>query len=340
MKWDSIGMIVMQSIPNNGLKSGTSPSVGHLCRSFCTIMKVGVHVRSDPRALRIRRVALRKCSNLLARVAPPPYPFCSAHCELQQQVGNVIFLLSLFLPPSLPFLFLSLPPSFLCSLSHLALSLFISLSFSLSLSVCCFRSPSRMGRGDGPGWQEPWKIWQEPLFPSRSVSPPSLCVIIDLQKGHIQDEKQVSQEKCESLYAFSWYQHQLCPPSPPLPYCPSPSLLTLHFCILSFFIVSFALLSLPLPLSVFLPPSLCLPLAPPSPLFLSGLCLLFDLPECVFASVCWSIKRERERMREGEGLSECVLTHAFVRACLRACLLRFLLADRGRGRDRPTEGGR
>lgn len=25
---------------------------------------------------------------------------------------------------------------------------------------------------------------------------------------------------------------------------------------------------------------------PPPPLFLSALCLLFDLPECVFASVC------------------------------------------------------
>lgn len=93
---------------------------------------------------------------------------------------------------------------------------------------------SRMGYGSGPDWQELWKIWQVPLFPSHFVSPLTLCYY-RLERGHIQDEKQVSQEKCESLYAFSWYQHQL----PLSPSCPSPSLLTLHFCILSFFIVSF-----------------------------------------------------------------------------------------------------
>lgn len=53
------------------------------------------------------------------------------------------------------------------------------------------------------------------LFPPLTFSLLSLCVVINW-RGHIQDEKQVSQEKCESLYAFSWYQHQL-PLSPLLP---------------------------------------------------------------------------------------------------------------------------
>lgn len=142
----------------------------------------------------------------------------------------------------------------------------------LFLLLCCPTSVSHsvclpwMGDGSNPDWQELWKIWQAPLSPTYFLSPLTLCCY-RLERGHILDEKQVSQEKCESLYAFSWYQHQL--PLSPLMSPRSFSLLTFHFCILSLSPLSLRLsgaaLSLP---------------------FLS-LCSLFTLglPECVFA-VC------------------------------------------------------
>lgn len=75
---------------------------------------------------------------------------------------------------------------------------------SVSHSVCL----PWMGDGSNPDWQELWKIWQAPLSPTYFLTPLTLCCY-RLERGHILDEKQVSQEKCESLYAFSWYQHQL-----------------------------------------------------------------------------------------------------------------------------------
>lgn len=84
---------------------------------------------------------------------------------------------------------LSIPSS-----SAIALSLSLSLSLGWEMAMvqigkCCGRFGKR-------------------LFPPLTFSLHSLCVVINW-RGHIQDKKQVSQEKCESLYAFSWYQHQL-----------------------------------------------------------------------------------------------------------------------------------
>lgn len=91
--------------------------------------------------------------------------------------------------------------------------------------------------------------------PSHFVSPLTLCYY-RLERGHIQDEKQVSQEKCESLYAFSWYQHQL----PLSPSCPPLSL-----CLLSTSVSFLSSLSLSLGLcSIYL-----VPLFPLSPSLLS-----------------------------------------------------------------------
>ena len=70
---------------------------------------------------------------------------------------------------------------------------------------------------------------------SHFLSPITLCCY-RLVRGHIQDEKQVSQEKCESLYAFSWYQHQLA--LLPSSLHPLFSLCSLHFCILSLSLLS------------------------------------------------------------------------------------------------------
>lgn len=82
-----------------------------------------------------------------------------------------------------------------------------------------------------------------------------------LERGHIRDEKQVSQEKCESLYAFSWYQHQVP--------------LSAHFGSLS------------------LPPSLSLCLLSLPPLFLLLDCLSVCL--CLCARVLATDRREGSR---------------------------------------------
>lgn len=153
--------------------------------------------------------------------------------------------------------------------------------FSVFLLHCCSISASRsvrlsrMGDGNGPDWQGLWKIWQVPLSPTHFVSPLTLCCY-RLERGHIQDEKQVSQEKCESLYAFSWYQHQLprSPSSPPFSLCLLSTSVSFPF--LHCLFGSVALLSLSLSsLSGLLSLSF-------------SLCSLFTLglPECVFASVC------------------------------------------------------
>lgn len=66
------------------------------------------------------------------------------------------------------------------------------------------------------------------LFPPLTLSLPTLCCY-GLGRGHFQDENQVRQEKCDSLDAFSWYQHHF-PRSPRLPVH---SILTRLFYILS-----------------------------------------------------------------------------------------------------------
>lgn len=140
--------------------------------------------------------------------------------------------------------------------STVALSLSLGLSVSLELEMAAAQVGKSCGR---------FGKW---LFsPTHFVSRLSRCCY-KLERGHIQDEKQVSQEKCESLYAFSWYQHQL-PLSPILPQAPSTSLslLTLHFCILS--------------LS---PLSLCSSLSLSSSLLLSLFTL--GLPMCVRLCLC------------------------------------------------------
>ena len=115
---------------------------------------------------------------------------------------HIIFSLSLFLS------------------STVALSLPLVLSVSLGWEMAM----ARIGKGCGR--------FGKRLFPSLTFSLPLTLCCYRLVRGHIQDEKQVSQEKCESLYAFSWYQHQL-PLSPTSCLSPLLSLLTLQLPILS-----------------------------------------------------------------------------------------------------------
>lgn len=88
--------------------------------------------------------------------------------------------------------------------------------FSPTLLSLPLRSVAWSGRWHWPRLARPVEDLASASFPPLTFSLPSLCVVINW-RGHIQDEKQVSQEKCESLYAFSWYQHQLplSPNSPP-----------------------------------------------------------------------------------------------------------------------------
>lgn len=225
---------------------------------------------------------------------------------------------------------------YLFSLSPLLL-LRLGLSFCLSVGKM---AAAQIGKSCGR--------FGKRLFPPLTFSLLSLCVVINW-RGHIQDEKQVSQEKCESLYAFSWYQHQL-PRSPLLPPLFSLCLLSTSAAFPSLHCLSgsVALLSL-------FP---CFLRAAPSLQAALSLCSLFTLglPECMFVSVCRSInkrdrarerervcasERERERVREGGwgwGLSEFVLTHAGV--CVCACRGACWQSEVGGGTDRRKEGGR
>lgn len=140
---------------------------------------------------------------------------------------------------------------------------------------------SRMGYGIGPDWQELWKIWQVPL-PPLTLSLPSLCVIIDWREVTF---KMKSRSVRKNVKAFMLSHginiNSLSPPPVPL------SLSAYSPLLYPFFL--HCLFHLGSALSILFLSFLFLPL-----------CCLFTLglPECVFASVCWSInKRERERER-------------------------------------------
>lgn len=143
---------------------------------------------------------------------------------------------------------------------HIIFSLFLLLSaLSLTLPLGRDMAADQFGKSCGR--------FGKGFFPPATFSLSSLCVVINW-RGHIQDEKQVSQEKCESLYAFSWYQHQLTPH----PSCP-----------LSFLRTFSTSVSFPF-LHCLSGSAALLPLYP----FPFSCCSLFTLglPECVFVSVC------------------------------------------------------
>lgn len=130
---------------------------------------------------------------------------------------------------------------------------------------------AQIGKSEWKSWQVVPLCFPPPHTHSLTLSHPPLASPLSLarsvllqtgERGHIQDEKQVSQEKCESLYAFSWYQHQL-----PLSLCcPSPIRL-FSLCLLS--------------TSVSFPFLHCVCVCVSVSLFTNGLAC-----ECVFASVC------------------------------------------------------
>ncbi len=179
---------------------------------------------------------------------------------------------------------------------------FFCLSPPLLLYLCLMFCPSLSnGRWQWPSLAGAVEDLASGSFsPSHFVSPLTLCCY-RLERGHIQDEKQVSQEKCESLYAFSWYQHQL-----PLSHsCPSPSSLFAYSPLLYPFSFSIVCLAQWLcALSLF-------------PLSLSALCLLLD---CLSVCLCLCAgvltrETERERVR----VSVYSLMHLCVCACRGAC---------------------
>lgn len=197
---------------------------------------------------------------------------------------------------------------------------YLSLSAPLLLYLCLSFCPSLSdGRWQRPRLARAVEDLASDSFPHSLSLSLTLCCY-RLERGHIQDEKQVSQEKCESLYAFSWYQHQL--PRSPLMSPPLRSLLTLHFCILPLSPLSLWLTGFALSLSL-LSRLLSLPLS------LCALCLLLDcLSVCLHLCVR-VLTRETESEREREGSSECVLTRAFVCALVGVCVCvpRCLLAE-------------
>lgn len=186
--------------------------------------------------------------------------------------------------------------------------LFFSLSSQLSLVL------SWMGYGNGPDWQELWKIWQVPLSPSHFGSPLTLCCCRLRKVTFKMKSRSVRKNVKAFMLSHGININSLSPPPVPLP-----------FCLLSTSVSFLSSLSLsPNGSALFL--SL-------SSLSLSAPCLLLDCLSVCLRLCAGVLTRETER----EGSSECVLTHACVCVCVHcgACWQ----TEAGGGTVRRREGG-